>query len=134
MVDMEAMTQARLSKQGWQPIQHGKLNAKEGETGRIPPPLGPSSVKEWVASSEAAMRHRAPAAVIVRTGDGALGTSSDVAMVDRGTIMASLAGNSDAAALTCARKKGRPHDVAGNDFELLYVVARYNIQHTTPAY
>ena len=33
-----------------------------------------------------------------------------------------------------ARKKGRPFDVAGNQIELLYVVARYNIQHTTPAY
>ena len=91
------MTQARLSKQGWQPIQHGRLNAKR-EAGSPLPPLGPSSVKEWITSSEAAMRARAPAAAIVGTDDGALGASSDVAMVDRGPDMASLAGNGDAAA------------------------------------
>ena len=38
------------------------------------------------------------AAVIVGTGDGALGASLDVAMVDRGQDVASLAGNDDAAA------------------------------------
>jgi hypothetical protein len=46
-----------------------------------------------------AMRDPAPAsAVIVGTGDGALGSSSKVAMVDRGLDVASLAGNDDAAA------------------------------------
>ena len=44
------------------------------------------------------MRDPAPAAVIVGTGDGALGASSKVAMVDRGQDVASLAGNDDAAA------------------------------------
>ncbi|ABM44377.1 hypothetical protein Ajs_4278 (plasmid) [Acidovorax sp. JS42] len=44
------------------------------------------------------MRDPAPAAVIVGTGDGALGASSKVAMVDRGLDVASLAGNDDAAA------------------------------------
>ena len=71
------MTQARLSKQGWQPIHHGRLNAKR-EAGSPLPPLGPSSVKEWITSSEAAMRALAPVAVIVGTGDCALGASSDV--------------------------------------------------------
>ncbi|MEN2387819.1 hypothetical protein [Comamonas sp. A7-5] len=61
----------------------------------------------------------------------ALGASLDVAMVDRGRDVASLAGSDDAAASTCARKEGRPYDVAGNRIELLYVVACYNIQHTT---
>ena len=42
------------------------------------------------------MRDPAPAAVIVGTGDGALGASSKVAMVDRGLDVASLAGNDDA--------------------------------------
>jgi hypothetical protein len=64
----------------------------------------------------------------------ALGTSLDVAMVDRGRDVASLAGSDDPAASTCARKEGRPYDVAGNRIEPLYVVVRYNIQHTTPAY
>ncbi|QIE20139.1 hypothetical protein IXO704_013995 [Xanthomonas oryzae pv. oryzae] len=41
----------------------------------------------------------------VRTGDGALGASSDVAMVDRGPNVASLAGNGDTAARRVARKK-----------------------------
>ncbi|KAB0720034.1 hypothetical protein F7O91_09330 [Pseudomonas aeruginosa] len=58
------------------------------------------------------MRAPAPAAVIVRTGDGAVGASSDVAMVDHGPDMASLAGDDDAAARRSARKKGRSHDVA----------------------
>jgi len=40
---------------------------------------------------------------IVRAGDGALGASSDVAMVDREPILASLAGNGDAAA-RCVRE------------------------------
>ncbi|KJX02734.1 hypothetical protein E2P69_19250 [Xanthomonas perforans] len=45
------------------------------------------------------MRDPAPAsAVIVGTGDGALGSSSKVAMVDRGQDVASLAGSDDAAA------------------------------------
>ena len=57
----------------------------------------PSNVKEWISSSEVAMRDPA-AAVIVGTGDGALGASLDVAMVDRGQDVASLAGSDDAAA------------------------------------
>ena len=78
---------------------HSARKVERQEGGREnPPPLGPSSVKEWITSSEAAMRARAPAAAIVGTDDGALGASSDVAMVDRGPDMASLAGNGDAAA------------------------------------
>jgi len=60
---------------------------------------------------------------------GPLGASSDVAIVDRGPDMTSTAGNGDAAARRDARKKGRPPDVAEHRIELLYVVARYNIQH-----
>lgn len=104
MVDMEPMTQARQSKQGWQPHSAQKVERQEG--GREhPPPLSPSSVKEWITSSEAAMRARAPAAVIVGTGDESLGTSSDVAMVDRGLIVDSLAGNGDAAARRARERK-----------------------------
>jgi hypothetical protein len=52
-----------------------------------------------LSTPEMAMRDPAPAsAVIVGTGDGALGASSKVAMVDRGLDVASLAGNDDAAA------------------------------------
>ncbi len=65
------------------------------------------------------MQARAPVAAIVRTGDEALGAPSDVAIVDRGPDMASLAGNGDAAARRGARKKGRPHDVAKHRIELL---------------
>ncbi len=49
------------------------------------------------------------AAVIVGTGDGALGASLDVAMVDRGQDVASLAGSDDAAARGRLRKRKIKH-------------------------
>lgn len=53
------------------------------------------------------------AAVIVGTGDGALGASLDVAMVDRGQDVASLAGSDDAGVLSRNRRKFRqPINVA----------------------
>ncbi|SOY46148.1 hypothetical protein CBM2587_A160025 [Cupriavidus taiwanensis] len=64
MVDMEPMTQARPSKQGWQLIQHGKLNAKRG-VGREIPAARPLKcqredriVRSGDASSSAGGRHR----------------------------------------------------------------------------
>ncbi|MDS6450613.1 hypothetical protein QDS20_12185 [Xanthomonas perforans] len=106
LVDMKGSARQRLSKNCGRchSATPKKVERQEEERlGRTPPPLGPSNVKEWISSSEAAMRDPA-----------------------------SLTGNGDAAASMCARKKGRPYDVAGNRIELLYVVARYNIQHTTP--
>ncbi|MGF7191243.1 hypothetical protein JOE11_004299 [Robbsia andropogonis] len=86
------MTQARPSKQGWQPIQHGRLNAKR-EAGRIPRRSAPqvSKSRSHRQKRRCEIQRRRP-------------PSSDLAMVDRGLDVASLAENDDAAARR-ARKR-----------------------------